>query len=119
MTVVAWRGYPQHGLTIGPKEVVDPGHRRSGGATVPETWGERLQRLREARGMSRQELTVAVVKLGRRTEVGNIRRYEEGDYWPRLLTFAALARVLGVSIETLLYGEEEAARIARERALDP
>jgi hypothetical protein len=30
-------------------------------------------------------------------------------------TFAALARVLGVSMEELLYGEEEAARIARER----
>jgi hypothetical protein len=66
--------------------------------------------------MSRQDLAAAVVKLGRRTEIGDIRRYEEGDYWPRLLTFAALARALGVSIEVLLYGEEEAERIAEERA---
>jgi hypothetical protein len=35
--------------------------------------------------------------------------------WLRVLTFAALARVLSVSMETLLYGEEEAARIAEER----
>jgi len=32
-------------------------------------------------------------------------RYEGGAYWPRLLAFATLARSLGVSMETLLYGE--------------
>jgi hypothetical protein len=56
-----------------------------------EPFGARLWRLREAGGLSRTDL------------------------WPRVLTFAALARALGVSMEELLYGEAEAARIARER----
>jgi hypothetical protein len=34
---------------------------------------------------------------------------------PRLPMFAALAEALGVSMDVLWYGEEEAARIARER----
>jgi hypothetical protein len=33
-----------------------------------------------------------------------------------VLTFAALARVLGVSMDVLLYGEEEAARISAEQS---
>jgi hypothetical protein len=57
----------------------------------------------------------ACTRLGRRTERNDIVRYERDDYWPRVLTFAALARALGVSMEELLYGEAEAARIARER----
>ena len=64
-----------------------------------EPWGARLQRLREA--------------LGRRTEPSEIARYESCGYWPRTLTFAALARALGISIEVLHYGEEEAARMAQ------
>ena len=68
--------------------------------------------------MSQADMAAAVVTLGPRTEIGDIRRYEQGDYWPRLLTFAALARAVGVSIEELLYGEEEAARIAEEREPD-
>jgi transcriptional regulator with XRE-family HTH domain len=85
-------------------------------SNVPgEPWGARLQRLREARGMTRAELAAACTEFGRRTVRNDIIHYEEGAYWPRVLTFAALAQVLGVSMETLLYGEEEAARIAEER----
>jgi len=82
-----------------------------------ESLGERLQRLREARGMTRAELATACVALGRRIERNDIVRYEEGAYYPRLPTFAALARVLGVSMDMLWYGEEEAERLAwgRER----
>ena len=83
-----------------------------------ETWGAGLQRLREARGMSPADLAAAVVKLGRRTEIGDICRYEQGNSWPRLLTFAAMARAVGVSIEELLYGEVEGAGIAGEREPD-
>jgi hypothetical protein len=64
--------------------------------------------------MSRAELGRACVKVGRRTtERREIVRYEECDYYPRLPMFAALAEALGVSLDVLWYGEEEAARIAR------
>ena len=80
-----------------------------------EPLGDRLRRLREARGMSRADLAEAVVGLSRRTDRAEIIRYEDGLYLPRLPTFAALARVLGVSMETLWYGEEEAESLAWER----
>jgi hypothetical protein len=68
--------------------------------------------------MNRAELAAACAGLGRRTERGDIARYEEDAYLPRLPTFAALAQVLGVSMDTLWYGEEEAEQLAwgRERA---
>ena len=50
-----------------------------------------------------------------RFEPSHIRRYEDGYSEPRLRQFAALARVFGVSMESLLYGEAEALRLARER----
>ncbi len=53
--------------------------------------------------------------LGARTEPGTIARYELDLYVPKLRTFAVLARAPGVSTETLLYGEDEAERLARER----
>jgi hypothetical protein len=53
--------------------------------------------------------------LGARTEAADIAHYEAGLYEPKLRTFAALARVLGVSMEVLLYGEAEAERIAEGR----
>jgi transcriptional regulator with XRE-family HTH domain len=83
--------------------------------TAEEPFGARLRRLREAAGLSRTELAAACTRLGRRTEANDIYRYEAGLYWPRVPTFAALARALGVSMEELLYGEAEAARIAWER----
>jgi transcriptional regulator with XRE-family HTH domain len=93
---------------------------RAAGAVVAavvaeEPWGARPRRLREARGLSRTEFAAACTRLGRRTERSDIVHYERDDYWPRVPTFAALARTLGVSMEELLYGEAEAARIARER----
>ena len=82
----------------------------------PEPWYVRLRRLREARGMSRTQLAATCRTLGRRSERDDIRHYEAGFHEPRLHTFAALARALGVSMEELLHGSEEAARIAQERA---
>ena len=41
-----------------------------------EPWGARLQRLREAQGMTRADLAAACIKLGRRTERREIARYE-------------------------------------------
>jgi len=86
------------------------------GHDVSEPWGDRLRRLREARGLSRSELAEACNRMGRRTvSRTDIIRYEAGAYAPRLRTFAALARALGVSMDVLLWGEGEAARIAEER----
>ena len=62
--------------------------------------------------MTRSELARACVALGRRTDRTEIIRYEEGLYIPRVPTFAALARVLGVSMDALWYGEEEAEWLA-------
>ena len=49
---------------------------------------------------------------------GQVTRYEEDAYYPRLPTFAALARVLGVSMDVLWYGEEEAEWLAWRREQD-
>ena len=75
----------------------------------------RIRRLREGRGMNRAEVAAAMRALGARTEMPDVARYEGEYYEPKLRTFAALARVLGVSMEALLYGEDEAQRIAAER----
>jgi transcriptional regulator with XRE-family HTH domain len=80
-----------------------------------EPFGARLRRLREAGRLSRTELALACTRLGRRTDRNDIIHYERDDYLPRVPTFGALARALGVSMEVLLYGEHEAGRIARER----
>ena len=68
--------------------------------------------------MTRAELAAACVGLGRRTDRTEIIRYEEDAYYPRLPTFAALARVLGVSMDALWYGEEEAEWLAWRREQD-
>ena len=65
--------------------------------------------------MTRSELARACIAVGRRTDRAEIIRYEESLYLPRLPTFAALARALGVSMDVLWYGEEEAERLAWER----
>ena len=62
--------------------------------------------------MTRTELTQAVAGLGWRTEGNDIIRYEDSSYCPRLPTFAALARVLCVSMDVLWYGKDEAERLA-------
>ena len=80
-----------------------------------ESLGARIRRLREARGMTRPELAAAMWALGMQTEQRDISRYEADCYEPKIRAFAALARALGVTMEVLLYGEDEAARIADER----
>jgi transcriptional regulator with XRE-family HTH domain len=81
-----------------------------------ETLGARIRRLRLARGMTRPDLAAAMWALGVRIEASNISRYEADFYEPKIRAFAALARALSVTMEVLLYGEDEAARIADERA---
>jgi len=77
------------------------------------TFGQRLKRLREARGWSQQE-------LADRAEVPYITIYrcERGQHQePRVSVAARLARALGVSLDVLAntYGEvmqdEDAARV--------
>jgi transcriptional regulator with XRE-family HTH domain len=80
-----------------------------------ERLGDRLRRLRERRGMTRAELAAAMRPLGRWADPHDVRRWEDGYYEPKLRTFAALARVLGVSMDVLWYGEEEAERLAWAR----
>lgn len=54
-------------------------------------------------------------RIGARTQAHDIPKYENDLYPPKLRAFAVLARVFGISMETLLYGEDEAARIEAER----
>jgi hypothetical protein len=65
--------------------------------------------------MSRDELAEACVRLGRRTDRGDIMRYEDGLYEPRLRTFATLDQALGVCMDVLCHGEVEAQRVAWQR----
>ena len=82
----------------------------------PEHWNERLRRLREAGGMSREELAAACSRRRLPLSPDDIRRYEEVGRMPSVATFALLARALHITIEVLYWGEDEAARIAEERA---
>jgi transcriptional regulator with XRE-family HTH domain len=74
-----------------------------------ETLGTRIRRLREVRGMTRPDLAAAMWALDMRTEQRDISRYEANCYEPKIRAFVALARVLGVTVEALLYGEEDSA----------
>lgn len=65
--------------------------------------------------MTRTGLARACVALGWRVDRVEIIRYEQGVYYPRVPTFAALALVLGVSLDVLWFGEEEAERLAWQR----
>jgi transcriptional regulator with XRE-family HTH domain len=85
-----------------------------------ETLGARIRRLRVVRGMTQYQLAEACAAYGRRVERTNVQRWEYGEHVPTVANFAALARVLGVSIDVLFYGEEEAPRIeAERRAMGP
>jgi DNA-binding XRE family transcriptional regulator len=81
-----------------------------------ESLGARIRRLRLARGMTRSDLAAAMWALGMRTEQRDISRYESDVYEPKIHAFAALAQALGITVEALLYGEEEAVRTADECA---
>ena len=65
--------------------------------------------------MTQIELAAAMRAFGVRTEGHTISRYEIDVYEPKLRAFAVLARALGVTVESLLYGEQAAAWIAAER----
>jgi len=76
----------------------------------------RIRRLREARGLTHDQLAAGCSTFGRTVSRGTVQRWESGENAPTVANFAALARVLGVSLDVLVYGEEEAVRIAAERA---
>ena len=59
--------------------------------------------------MTRPALAAAMRAQGARTQPHDIRFYEDDTYDPKLRAFAVLARVFGMSMEALLYGEEVAA----------
>jgi transcriptional regulator with XRE-family HTH domain len=80
-----------------------------------ETLGARIRRLRGARGMTLDQLALACSPYGRQVSRGMVQHWETGQHAPSLANFAALARVFGLSMDALLYGEDEAARIAAER----
>ena len=80
-----------------------------------ETLGARIRRLREARGPTLDQLAAACSPYGRQVSRGMVQHWEIGQHVPTLVNFAVLARVFGVSMEALFYGEEEAARITEER----
>ena len=70
---------------------------------------------REAHELSSADVTAALARYGVPTRGEDVRGWEAGKH-PRLEALGALSQVLGVSAETLLHGEEEAARIAETRA---
>ena len=71
-----------------------------------ETLGARIRRLRVARGMTRPDLAAAMWVLDMRTEQRDISCYEADCYEPKIRAFVALARVLGLTVEALLYGAD-------------
>lgn len=82
---------------------------------MTETLGARVRRFREARGLSLPELAERCRALGRRTDRRAIGCWEDDQFIPSVWNFGALARALQVEMEVLLYGEEEAGRLRRER----
>jgi transcriptional regulator with XRE-family HTH domain len=77
-----------------------------------ESLGARIRWLREARGLTLDQLTEAGSPYCRRVDRGMVQHWEVDQHVPALVNFAALARVFGLSMEALFYGEEQAARIA-------
>jgi len=67
-----------------------------------QTLGERIRRLREAMGLSQDE-------LAKRAGIGRVTlsRIENGEQSPRLSTLEALAQALGISIEQLIIQDGE------------
>lgn len=58
--------------------------------------GQRLKRLRDAQGLSQEELAVAA-----NVPVGSLRNYEQDRRMPRLDAAARIAKVLSISLDTL------------------
>lgn len=63
---------------------------------MKETFGQRLQRLRHEANMSQSQLAKAAD-----IPIGTLRNLEQDRRIPRLDTAAALARAIGVSLDTL------------------
>jgi len=70
--------------------------------------GERLQRLRQAKGLSQADLAARA-----RVPVGTLRNWEQGRRVPRLDAAAAVARALGISLDVLAGGLAAAVEPAR------
>jgi transcriptional regulator with XRE-family HTH domain len=64
-----------------------------------ETFGQRLQRLRQAAGISQSKLAEAAD-----IPIGTLRNLEQDRRIPRLDTAAALAHALGVGLDALAGG---------------
>jgi transcriptional regulator with XRE-family HTH domain len=101
-------------------ESVDPDRKsaRSGNGKAREIqlqFGQRILRLRQAKGWSRRE-------LARRLGVSQERLgyWERGEHAPSLAALAALREALGVPIDELVIGDRApaaAAGLSRERRL--
>ena len=70
--------------------------------TIEQKFGERMRKLRQAKGLSQEELAF---KSGvHRTYLGGI---ERGERNPSLKNIAAIAKALGVTLsELFLFGKE-------------
>jgi transcriptional regulator with XRE-family HTH domain len=69
------------------------------GTPVAELFGRNLKRVREARGLSQEDLMARADV--HRTQVS---KYERGETEPQLEIIARLAMALGVSIDSLIEG---------------
>lgn len=68
---------------------------------VSQGFGSRLRKLREGRGLTQRELAERI-----EMEVAQVTRYERGQALPNAETLASLARILDVSLDLLLLGQE-------------
>ena len=71
-----------------------------------ETRGERLRRLRAKRGFTQRQVAERL-----NTDTGCISKWEAGTHAPNLESVAALARVLGCSIDYIVTGTESRAAL--------
>ncbi|MEM7515314.1 MAG: helix-turn-helix transcriptional regulator [Planctomycetota bacterium] len=73
------------------------------GTFDPILSGERVRKLRKARGLSQAKLAQAIGVWP-----FTVFKYEKGDFAPRIEQLVSLTRVLGVSADFLLFGSEAA-----------
>jgi transcriptional regulator with XRE-family HTH domain len=77
---------------------------------MKESFGQRLQRLRQEAGMSQARLAIAAT-----IPLGTLRNLEQDRRIPRLDTADALARALGVSLDTLANDSFQPTKKTRKR----
>jgi len=80
---------------------------------VPESFAERLRRLRSERGITQQQLS-SMMYIDRST----IARWENGIRMPDLVLLPRLAKCLGVEVSLLIPGEDPSLRALRVIILD-